>query len=148
MEFNELIEDFAARHSVENLVVVDGAASLDIDGIIVTIVASEEVLTLSAELGEQPVEGAAVFANLLLEANLQPGAYFAKAPEQGPYLIVRRLSFPLIDGDAFDAELENFVNNAENWRRILADFRPVAKAAAERSETERPSFGSDGFMQV
>ena len=41
MEFNELIADFSRRHNVENLVVVDGAASLDIDDIIVTIVANE-----------------------------------------------------------------------------------------------------------
>lgn len=34
MEFDELIADFAKRHNVENLVAIDGAASLDIDGII------------------------------------------------------------------------------------------------------------------
>ena len=131
MEFNELIADFSKRHNVENLVAVDGAASLDIDGIIVTIVANDEMLTLSAEIGEPPVEGAATFADLLLEANLQSGVYFAKSPERGPYLAVRRLSLPLIDGSSFDTELEAFVNNAETWRRLLSDFRPVAAAAAK-----------------
>ena len=82
MEFNELIADFSKRHNVENLVAVDGAASLDIDGIIVTIVANDEMLTLSAEIGEPPVEGAATFSDLLLEANLQSGVYFAKSPER------------------------------------------------------------------
>ena len=148
MEFNKLIADFATRHQVENLIVVDGAAALDIDGIIVTIVAKGEVLNLSAEIGDPPVEGAGVFANLLLEANIQPGAFFAKAPEPGPYVIVQRLSLPLIDDDAFDAALETFVNQAETWRRLLADFRPVAKAAAERTQAESPSFGSSSFMQV
>ena len=148
MEFNELIADFSKRHNVENLVAIDGAASLDIDGIIVTIVANAETLTLSAEIGEPPVDGAAVFSDLLLEANLQSGAYFAKSPEQGPYLVVRRLSLPLIDGTGFDAELEAFVNNAETWRRLLADFRPVAATAAKNAESEHPSFGTTGFMQV
>ena len=148
MEYNELIADFAKRHNVENLVAVDGAASLDIDGIIVTIVANEDTLILSAEIGEPPAEGAGAFADLLLEANLQSGAYFAKGPEQGPYLVVRQLPLPSIDVDAFDSALEAFVNNAEMWRRLLADFRPVAKAAAEHAEAELPSFGSNGFMQV
>ena len=148
MEYNELIADFAKRHNVENLVAVDGAASLDIDGIIVTIVANDETLILSAEIGEPPAEGAAIFSDLLLEANLQSGAYFAKGPERGPYLVVRRLPLASVDADAFDSALEAFVNNAETWRRLLADFRPVAKAAAGHAEAERPSFGSNGFMQV
>ena len=32
MEFNQLIDEFAKRHNVENLVAVDGAASLAIGG--------------------------------------------------------------------------------------------------------------------
>jgi len=32
-------------------------------------------------------------------------------------------------------------------RRLFADFRPVAKAAAERVE-EVPQFGASGFVQV
>ena len=148
MEFNELIADFAERHKVENLVVINDAASLDIDGIIVTIVAKGELLTLSAEIGEPPAEGAAAFANLLLEANLQSGVYFAKAPDPGPYIAVRRLPLVLTDGVSFDTELEGFVNNAEAWRRLLADFRPVAKAAAEHAAEDRPSLDSSGFMQV
>ena len=148
MEYNELIADFAKRHDVADLVAIDGAASLDIDGIIVTIVSNEESLILSAEIGEPPSEGAATFADLLLEASLQSGVYFAKAPEKGPYLMVRRLSLFTVDGAAFDAAIEAFVNNAETWRRLLADFRPAAKAAAARAEAERPSLGSAGFMQV
>ena len=146
MEFTELIEDFASRHKVNGLVGIDNAASLDIDGIIVTIVSNGDVLTISAEIGEPPAEGASVFANLLLEANLQSGVYFAKAPDPGPYFAMRRLSLALVDGDAFDTALEAFVNTAETWRRLLADFRPVAKAAAE--QTGSPSFGSSGFMHV
>ena len=133
---------------MEDLVAVDGAAALDIDGIIVTIAANDEMVTLSAEIGEPPVEGAGAFAELLLEANLQSGAYFAKSPEQGPYLVVRRLPLASIDADAFDTALEAFVNNAETWRRLLADFRPAAKAVAERAEEGLPSFGTNGFVQV
>ena len=147
MEFNQLIDEFAKRHNVENLVAVDGAASLDIDGFIVTIVANENMLILSAEIGEPPAEGAATFANLLLEANLQSGVFFAKATRTGPYLAVQRTSLTLIDEDAFDAMLEAFVNQTETWSRLLADFRPVAKAAAEKVE-DAPLFGTNGLVQV
>lgn len=148
MEFNKLIADFGTRHKVENLVAVDDAAALDIDGIIVTMVARDDVLTISADIGDPPAEGAAAFSDLLLEANMQSGVFFAKAPGTGTYIAVRRLSLSMIDGDAFDAALEAFVNQAETWQRLLADFRPVAKAAAERAESESPSFASSGFMQV
>ena len=147
MEFNQLIDDFAKRHNVENLVAVEGAAALDIDGIIVTMVANGDVLILSAEIGEPPVEGAAAFSNLLLEANLQSGVFFAKAPEPGPYIAVQRTPLSLIDADTFDTTLEAFVNQTETWRRLLSDFRPVAKAAAEKGG-ETPLFGANGFVQV
>ena len=148
MEFNQLIDDFAKRHNVENLVVVDGAAALDIDGIIVTIVAKGEVLNFSAEIGNPPAEGAPVFANLLLEANTQSGVVFAKIPDPGPYVVVQRLQLVLVDDDTFDNALETFVNQAETWRRLLADFRPIAKAAAEGAASEGPTIGSSRYMPV
>ena len=148
MEFDQLIADFAKRHKVENLVAVDGAAALDIDGIIVTIVARGELLNFSAEIGEPPADGAALFANLLLEANTQPDAFFAKIPDPGPYVIARRIPLSQVDDDAFDATLEAFANNAETWRRLLVDFRPAAKAAAESAAAGSPSLGSSGLMPV
>jgi len=148
MEFNELIADFATRHNVADLVAAGNAAALDIDGIIVTIVAAGDKVTLSADLGEPPVEGRADFADLMLEASLQADSFFAKAPESGIYIVVRRLMLQSLDDDAFDAALEAFVNQAEMWRRLLADFRPVAKAAAEGSKAESPTLGSAGFMSV
>ena len=40
------------------------------------------------------------------------------------------------------------VNQAETWRRLLADFRPAAAVAAETEEAEVPSFSAGGFVQV
>jgi len=45
------------------------------------------------------------------------------------------------------AALEELVNLSETWRRLLADFRPVAKAAAERTDGVS-QFGANGFVQV
>jgi len=147
MDFAKLISEFAERHGIADLAAEDNAAALDIDGIVVTLVAAGDALSVSAEIGEPPSEGRAEFAELMLEANLQSEAFFAKESESGAYLLVRRLSLPAIDPESFDAALEAHVNLAETWRRLLADFRPVAKAATERTE-ETPQFGAAGFVQV
>jgi len=147
MDFPQLISEFAERHGIANLVAEDNAAALDIDGIVVTLVAAGDALSISAEIGEPPSEGRADFAELMLEANLQSEAFFAKAPEGGAYVLVRRLALPTLEADAFDAALEALINLAETWRRLLMDFRPVAKAAAERAD-ETPHFGANGFVQV
>ena len=147
MDFHELISDFAERHGIADLAAEDNAAALDVDGIVVTLVAAGDVLSITADIGEPPTEGRADFAELMLEANLQSDSFFAKEPESGAYILVRRLSLPTLEVDAFDAALEALVNLAETWRRLLADFRPVAKAAAERAD-EEPQFGASGFVQV
>ena len=147
MEFANLISDFAERHGIANLVAEDNAAALDIDGIVVTLVAVGDVLSVSADIGEPPTEGRADFSELLLEANLQSEAFFAKEPESGAYILVRRLSLPTLEVEFFDAALEALVNLSETWRRLLADFRPVAKAVAERA-SESQQFGNSGFVQV
>ena len=147
MDFTELIASFAERHGIPDLAADGNAAALDIDGIVVTLVASADALSVSADIGEPPADGRADFADLLLEASLQSDAFFAKAPESGTYVVVRRLALPTLDDDAFDAALEALVNQAETWRRLLADFRPAAKAAAEEAAQE-PSFGAGGFVQV
>ncbi len=147
MEFEKLISDFAERHSIANLAAENNAAALEVDGIVVTLVAAGDSLSVSAEIGEPPADGRAEFAELMLEANLQSGAFFAKEPESGAYVLVRRLQLPTLDAESFDAALEELVNLAETWRRLLADFRPVAKAAAERTDGA-PQFGANGFVQV
>ena len=147
MDFPKLISDFAERHSIANLVAEDNAAALDIDGIVVTLVAAGDTLSVSADIGEPPSEGKADFAELILEANLQSETFFAKEPERGVYILVRRLSLPTLEPESFDVALEALVNLAETWRRLLADFRPVAKAAAEHAQ-ETPLFGDTGFVQV
>ena len=143
MDFPELIAKFAERHGIADLAADGNAAALDIDGIVVTLVAAGDALSVSADIGEPPAEGRASFADLLLEANLQADAFFAKEPEGETYVAVRRLALPTLDPDALDAALESLVNQAETWRRLLADFRPAAKAAAEE-----PTFGTGGFVQV
>ena len=118
MDFQQLIADFAEWHSIANLVAEDNAAALDVDGIVITLVAAGDALSISADIGEPPSEGRAEFAELMLEANLQIGAFFAKEPESGAYVLVRRLQLQALDAESFDAALEELVNLAETWRRF------------------------------
>ena len=144
MEFQQLIADFAERHGIANLAAEDNAVALEVDGIVIMLVAVGDTLSISAGIGEPPSEGR---AELMLEANLQSEAFFAKEPESGAYVLVRRFSLTTLDSNSFDAALEALVNLAETWRRLLADFRPVARSAAEGAD-EAPQFGATGFVQV
>ena len=147
MDFQQLVSDFAGRHGIADLAARDDAAALDIDGIAITLAASGDTLLVSANIGEPPSCGRAEFAGLMLETNLRSEAFFAKEPESGSYMLVRRLALPALEAEDFDAALESLVNMAETWRRMLADFRPIAKAAAEQ-DMEAPRFGAGGFVQV
>lgn len=148
MEFKELIDSFAKRHGIADLAPEDDGVSLDIDGIVVAIVAVGGEIVLSAEIGEPPVEGRAEFADALLEANMESAAFFAKSAQTGKYMLLRRLNLLTLDDAAFDNSIEALVNTAEVWRKMLDDFRPVAKAAAEGADAEEPLLDASGFMQV
>jgi len=148
MDFPELISDFATRHGVEGLAAEDGAAAIDVDGIAVLLASADGELLASAEIGEPPPDGTAAFADLLLEANLDSDAVFAKSKESGRYVLTRRVALAGLDGEAFDAALESFVNRAEAWRRLLADYRPAAAAAAEAAEDTAAAVGTGSFLQV
>ncbi|MBQ3810193.1 MAG: type III secretion system chaperone [Kiritimatiellae bacterium] len=148
MEFTELISDFASRHGVEGLAAEDGAAALDVDGVAILLAAAGDALVASAEIGEPPPDGAATFADLLLEANLESEDFFAKSKENGKYLLVRRVPLAGLGGDAFDSALEALVNRAEAWRKLLADYRHAAAAAAEAAAADATAVGTGGFMQV
>ena len=148
MDFKELVETFAKRHNVTDLVPEDDGISIDIDGIMVSVVTICGEIMIAAEIGEPPVEGKAEFSDAMLAANMESMTVFAKSVQTGKYMLMRRLGLLALDADTFDNAIESLVNEAEVWRKMLEDFRPVAKTAAERSETEVPSFGSTGFMQV
>ncbi|MBQ6246148.1 MAG: type III secretion system chaperone [Kiritimatiellae bacterium] len=148
MEFTELIANFATRHGIADLAADDGAAAIEVDGIAILLAAVGGELLATAEIGEPPPEGAAAFADLLLEANLESEAVFAKSQESGRYVLTRRLPLTGLDDGAFDSALEALVNRAEAWRKLLADYRPAAAAAAEAAAEDTAAVGIGSFMQV
>lgn len=141
MEFKELVESFATRHNIPGLAVEDDGMSLDIDGIVVMAVAVGDEVTIAAEIGEPPVEGKAEFTDALLEANMESVSFFAKSMQTGKYMLMRRANMMSLDSETFDKAIETTVNTAEVWRKMLSDFRPIAKEAAKNAEAPTPSFG-------
>ena len=147
MEFTDLVANFAERHGIADLASEDGAAAIEVDGIAILLATNGGELLATAEIGDPPPDGAAAFADLLLEANLESEAAFAKSQENGCYVLTRRLQLASLDGEAFDSALEAFVNRAEAWRKLLTDFRPAA-AAAEAAAEDTAAAGMGTFMQV
>ena len=147
MEFKELISDFSSRHGLEDLAVEDNTVAIDVDGISIMFVMDGDVLSTIAEIGEPPAEGKADFADLLLASNFSANTIFAKMQESNTYVLIQRLPLAGLDGAAFDKALEEFVNQAESWRNLLAEFRPAAEAAAA-AESENSSISMTGFLRV
>ena len=95
------------------------------------------------------------FLKLLLEANTETlgpqGAAFGMLPDTGEVILQWRVTTRDLELDAFCAELETFVNQVEQWRLALENFRPAAEEAASREE-EAPipimGLGASGFISV
>lgn len=162
MDLNELMEKFAAEIGLEEFGAdADGAYRLLIDEMPVSVFpAQDDHLALVAPVGEPPPDAVAgrerIFRLLLESAHLGRGtasAFFSVDAETGEICLQRLESMAALDFDGFKLLLDNFVNVLAEWRRIVADFRPVAakvdEEVREDEETLRSmAMGADGFMQV
>ena len=155
MELKELIPAFAAKLGIEGLAAEDGVCALEIDGIPLQIVEMPDgkALVASGIIGTPPLDKTEAFLELLLEANaetLGPQATaFGKLRDTGEVVLQWRIPTRDLELDAFCAELETFVNQVEQWRLALENFRPAAEAA-EAQDEEDPTLGlpASGFISV
>ena len=155
MELKELTSAFAAKLGIEGLAVEDGACALEIDGIPLQIVetAAGRALVTTAVVGPPPPDKTEAFLNLLLEANTETlgsqDRALGKLHDTGELVLQWRIPTRDLELDGFCAELEAFVNQVEQWRLALENFRPAAEEAAARDE-EVPALGlpSSGFISV
>ena len=142
MTFEELIAAFAATYGIEGLEAGNGTATLDVDGMEVSILydGPANTVTLCGEIGEPPATAEGRFGEVMLQANFlfggTEGATLAQDPETRAFAIVRALELPGLDPDAFSEAVERFVNQLERWKRLLADFRPIMLQEAQPAETE------------
>ena len=156
MTYEELTTALAAELGIEGLVREDGICSVEIDGMIVSLVHVEEAdaLALHGLIGDPPPEAEDRFNAMLLKANHMfqgtGGATLSQDPQTREYALQRQFPLALMDAATLSTELEKFVNSLERWKGILADFRPIGEEASKEVSDEAPlsAFGTGGFMSV
>ena len=155
MELKELTTAFAAKMGIDGLTVEDGACALEIDGIPLQIAetAAGGALLATAVVGPPPPEKTEAFLELLLEANTETlgpqDRALGKLRDTGDVVLQWRIPTRDLELDGFCAELEAFVNQVEQWRLALENFRPAAEEAVARDE-DIPGLGlpASGFISV
>ena len=161
MDYNELMNGFAAKFAVEGLEIQDGACALEIDGTTVLFIHDLEAdaVTLVADIGTPPPSADGPFGAMLLKANYlfggTAGATLCQNPQTEAYAICRSLPLAALDADALGARVEALVNQAENWKGILsgsaaAEQENAPGDALPQPDAETPGgfMNLGGFMQV
>ena len=156
MEFKELLAAFAAKYGIKELDGADGAAELDVDGFRVELLDDPQAQNLlaCAEIGLPPPDAEGAFGALMLKANFllrgTEGATLCQNPETDAYALVRPFPLVLTDAESLGAGLESLVNQAENWRKVLAGLRSAeeVKTKAPGSDDAHHDMISSGFFHV
>ena len=156
MEFKELLAAFVAKYGIKELDGADGAAELDVDGFRVELLDDPQAQNLlaCAEIGLPPPDAEGAFGALMLKANFllrgTEGATLCQNPETDAYALVRPFPLALTDAESLGAGLESLVNQAANWRKVLAGLREAetARAAAPGSDDSHHDMLSSGFFHV
>lgn len=156
MEFKELIAGFAAKYGIEGLDGADGVAELDVEGFRVELLDDPQTQSIfaCAEIGLPPPDANGAFGAMMLKANFllraTAGATLCQNPESGAYALVRPFPRTLTDAAALAAGLESLVNQAENWRKVLAGLREAesAQSAAQEVDDSHHDMLSSGYFHV
>ena len=159
MEYNELMQSFAANVGVSALDVQDGAAALEIDGMTVGFVHDEEAgaLMVVAEIGYPSPDSDGPFGSMMLKANYlfggTDGAVICQNPDTDAYALMRSLPLVSLDVETLASAVESLLNTAERWKGILSDAGEAENAKVSQDEkladsTPLAGFPMDGFMQV
>ena len=156
MEFTELLAGFAAKYGIEGLDGADGVAELYVEGIRVELLDDPQTQSIfaCAEIGLPPPDANGAFGEMMLKANFllraTEGATLCQNPETNAYAVVRPFPQALTDVEAFAAGLESLVNQAENWRKVLAGLREAesAQSAAQELDDSHHDMLSNGYFHV
>ena len=158
MEFNELVESFAASLGVEGVEIDGGAAAFEIDGMKVNVFndATANTVMVYGEIGQPPSEDDRSFGPAMLKANHlfggTGGATLCQNPETGEYAIFQAFPLSRLNAESLAEDVARIVDKTEHWRNILNAFqvaeREKGAAAAEEVLLDAIHGGRGGFMQV
>ena len=158
MEYNELMQGFAAKFGVVELEINDGTTALSMDDMTVGFIhdVEAESIMVVVEIGNPPPDADGPFGGMMLKANYMfngtGGAVLCQNPETGAYAIMRTYRLASVDVDTFAGEVETLLNTAERWKGIISGAG-VAEDEKKSHDAglaeERHSLGGlGGFMQV
>lgn len=153
MRINELIGELEKRTG-GTYPIEGGICAISIDDMPVTIQEINEIGVIStyAEIGEPPPQGLEKLYEAMLSANHlfqgTNGSTISFDAESRHFFLCRVDQTSMMDGAGFCAMLEQFVNTLAVWRKMLADYRPVAETVVDEPDGLSGSAGLSGFMQV
>lgn len=151
MEYNELVQGFAAKVSVAEFEMHDGAVAFEMDDMTVGFIHDDEADTVMvvAEIGYPPPDADGPFGGVMLKANYlfggTDGAILCQNPETNAYAVMRSWPLQSLDVDTFAAAVETLLNTAERWRDSLAGAG-VAEEAKEEMDEEFESELPNGHL--
>ena len=131
MEFNELMQSFAAKLGMESIAIEDDMAALQIDGMAFGFIHNpgKETLTLVADLGQAAIDANGEFGSMMLKANFlfeaTKGSTIFQNPDNGSFGLQQWFRIVDLDVDRLSAEVETMANVAEEWKRLLAGCSAV-----------------------
>ena len=111
-------------------------------------------LVACTEIGHPPPDADGTFGAMMLKANFMlmgtEGATLCQNPQTGAYAVVRPFPLPITDVASLAAGLESLVNQAENWRRVLAGIKHAEDTHADGAadSPDHHEMLSNGFFHV
>ena len=156
MEFKELLAAFAAKHGIKGLDGAGGTAAIDVEGTCVELLddTHSRSILVCAEIGHPPPDANGEFGAMMLKANFllqaTDGATLCQNPETGAYALVRPMPLALTDAAALSAGIESLVNQAENWRKVLASMHvaETAHSTGQEGADSHHDMISNGYFHV
>ena len=156
MEFNELMQQFAAKIGLPELTPEGDGVAMEIEGVPFGFLNEGEAGTMIiiADIGKQPESADAPLGSMMLKANFMydalDGAVLFQNPENEAFGIQQRFRIVDLDVDSLYAHVERLSNLADEWKEIVAGYGQAAKVAQEQAakEPKVSPFAGASFMRV
>ena len=150
MDAKELIASLAERLGFD--LIGEDSWAFEADDLVVVIhhLLELDAFALTTDLGEPPPQRLEGLYKALLSANHlftgTAGATLAVDSETDHVSLCRVYEVRHLDADSFFQATERFVNIADSWQKIIADYRESPSNASSEPLSSQSPFGN--FLQV